>query len=202
MAMRKCSICKNSYDKTKLFFVGLKCYCSAECGAILGLELHTKQSNERLKADKRELKIRKDKLNDTVRNWTKKTQAECNKFIRMRDINEPCISCNKSREEIESGPPRVGGYWDAGHYLSRGASPELRFEVMNIHKQCKSCNGGSIRSSKSKTVSAKYKERLIKKIGQDNVDWIEGPHEPKHYRVEDLKLLHTHFKRLIKQLES
>ena len=192
MAMRKCSICKKSYDKSKLFFVGLKCYCSAECGAILGLELHTKKSNERLKADKKDLKIRKDKLNDTIPNWIKKVQFEFNKFVRLRDKDEPCISCSR---HITADYLR-GGNYDCGHYRSVGSNPTLRFEPLNAHKQCKHCN----RDLSGNVVD--YRINLVKRIGQDNVDWIEGPHEPKHYRVEDLKLLHTHFKRLIKQLES
>ena len=193
MAMRKCSICKNSYDKTKLFFVGLKCYCGPECGAVLGLELHTKKSTERLKADKRELKIRKDKINETVPHWIKKVQLEFNKFIRIRDKDEPCISCStvKYKDNLITG-----SRWDCGHYRSVGSCPTLRFDPMNAHKQCVSCN-----RNKSGNI-VEYRLGLIRRIGQDNVDWIEGPHEPKHYRVEDLKLLHTHFKRLIKQLES
>ena len=190
MQTRKCSICKKVSDN--IFTVGLKRYCSPECGAILGLELHAKKASDRLKADRKELKARKDKLNETIPYWTKKAQIEFNKFIRLRDEKEPCISCGRF---IDTDYLR-GGNYDCGHYRSTGATPELRFDPMNAHKQCKQCN----RDMSGNVVN--YRINLIKRIGQENVDWIEGYHEPKRYRVQDLKLLHEQFKRLIKNLNA
>jgi len=196
MNKRKCAICKEPAFLQRV----LKAFCSPECGAKLALQLLEKEKLKREKAERKDLKARKDKLNETVSIWTKKTQVACNKFIRLRDRFEPCVSCGKSVREIESGPPRTGGYWDAGHYLSRGAHPELRFCETNIHKQCKRCNGGKIRSMRDKTVTEKYRLNLIKKIGADQVEWIEGPHEPARYRVPELKELEAKFKRMIKEL--
>jgi hypothetical protein len=72
---------------------------------------------------------------------------------------------------------------NAGHYLSTGASPELRYEPLNVHKQCEHCNSylsGNI---------AKYRPRLIEKIGLKAVEWLESKHEPQKYTIDSLKAL-------------
>tara|TARA_R110002012_G_scaffold262505_1_gene444811 strand:- start:16208 stop:16816 length:609 start_codon:yes stop_codon:yes gene_type:complete len=98
-------------------------------------------------------------------------QAAFNKYIRLRDYWEPCISCGKPKEVIEADHGwKVGGCWDAGHFKTRGAKPQLRFNLFNVHKQCKSCNGGGGRfSAKAATVDAQYEANLIDKIGTDKV---------------------------------
>ena len=108
-----------------------------------------------------------------------------NKFIRARDKDLPCISCGRVKVEWTRG-----GEWDCGHYRSRGAMMELRFEELNAHKQCKSCNGGSAKyAKKGYTVGKEYTERLTARIGEDKVAWLNGPHEPKKYTIEELKEL-------------
>ena len=69
-----------------------------------------------------------------------------------------------------------------------GARPELRFEEKNAYRQCKACNGGSGRfAAKNATVHARYRETLIEWYGLPLVEWLEGPHEAKHYSKEDRK---------------
>jgi hypothetical protein len=132
------------------------------------------------------------------RDWIREVQAVFNKFIRARDAEKPCVSCG--REEVEQ---TVGGKWDCGHYLSVGSHPELRFEELNAAKQCKSCNGGSGRyAKKNHTVSASYRVELINRIGIERVEWLEGPHEHKHYSIEDLKAIKAEYKAKLKALEK
>jgi len=127
---------------------------------------------------------------------TKLTQDVFNKWIRtIRDADEPCISCDT--ESIAGG---IGGAWDCGHFLSRGACPELKFEPLNAYKQCKKCNGGSGRyAHKANTVAQEYERRLIIKIGQDKVDWLRGPHEAKKYTCEQLREIRAYYSRLIRE---
>jgi len=109
-------------------------------------------------------------------------QAAFNSFIRLRDFFLPCVSCGAT------DPPRkaFGGAWDAGHYRTTGACPELRFEPLNCAKQCKACNGNDHRSSKQESVRAEFRKTLVVRNGLPAVEWIEGPHAPKRYRAEDL----------------
>lgn len=49
-------------------------------------------------------------------------------FIRERDKNKPCITCNKFTSEK-----------DCGHFLSRRFE-SVRFDEKNAHGQCLKCN--------------------------------------------------------------
>jgi len=134
----------------------------------------------------------------------KEAQTWCNKCVRFRDRFEPCISCNKSNDEVERDQGwKVGGAWDAGHYMSRGAKGQLRFYMLNIHKQCKSCNGGSGKfSHKAASVGAQYRVNLIKKIGIKNVEWLENNNELEYKKNDKahLRRVREHFKRKYKRM--
>ncbi len=123
----------------------------------------------------RETKARKEAVKPKSK-WLSEAQAAFNKYIRLRDYDQPCISCLKPREVIEADQGwKVGGCWDAGHFMTRGAKGQLRFVLFNVHKQCKSCNGGGGRfSAKAATVDANYRINLIEKIGIDKVEWLEN----------------------------
>jgi hypothetical protein len=62
--------------------------------------------------------------------FIKQAQHAFNEFIRYRDRDFPCISCGRHHD----------GQYHAGHFRTTGASPELRFDEDNCHKQCSACN--------------------------------------------------------------
>ncbi|RWU21297.1 hypothetical protein DM813_19105 [Pseudomonas alkylphenolica] len=175
--------------------------CSVQCA----LDLAKKPEGQKVarkaiaQRERRELKVRKEKLKSRA-DYIKEAQIQFNIFIRLRDKDEPCICCGS----YGAGEDWLtGGKWDAGHFLSRGAYPELRFDEDNCHKQLKSCNGGSDKyAAKGRTVAQGYRERLIQKIGQDRVDRLEGPHEPQRYTIEDLKAIKAEYRAKIKQLKE
>lgn len=112
-----------------------------------------------------------------------------------------CMSCGRSREEVESGPWRPGGYWDGGHFKSKGAFPELALEPLNIWLQCKSCNAGSGKyARKGYTVNAAFEANLIQAEGQALVDWLNGPHAAKHHDTDQLAAIRDHYKKLLKEM--
>jgi hypothetical protein len=174
------------------------------CGWRCALEYYKDQDLKRVKREKREglLKIR------PRREWMKLAQAAFNAFIRERDKYRQCISCDSAGP----GDTRAGGFWDCGHYRTIGAAPELRFHELNAHKQCKTCNSGVRRVGKSvravhdperyATIRAAYRERLIQRIGLENVEWLEGPHEPKKYTVAELRDLCTFYRLKLKALRQ
>ena len=161
---RTCKVCKTRYEPT---------YNTLQptCGEVSCAITHGKkqQAKQRKATDK----AFKQKVRDNDKSWHMKTlQAEFNKFIRLRDHMKPCISCG-TMQELK---------YDAGHYRSVGACPELRFEEFNVHKQC------SFLCNQTRTGNiAEYRIRLIKKIGLDKVEWLEGPHEPKKYTIDQMK---------------
>lgn len=84
-----------------------------------------------------------------------KAQTVFNKFIRERDKDLPCISCQKGRVE------------NAGHYLSQGHYSIFRFNELNTNGQCIRCN---------KWLSGNlihYRTHLIEKIGEAEVIKLE-----------------------------
>ena len=85
---------------------------------------------------------------------------------------------------------------NAGHYRSVGSCPELRYEELNCHLQCEHCN-----SYKSGNIEH-YRPSIINKIGIDKVEWIEGPHLPKKYTIDDLKEIIAAYKARCKELED
>lgn len=104
---------------------------------------------------------RKNELNRSAH--LDKLQALINQWVvHVRDKNQPCCTCGTTNPNIK---------YDCGHFLSRGARPELRFELTNMHRQCSTvCNvyGSGKR--------AEYTEFIRSKYGQEHLDWMNGPH--------------------------
>lgn len=192
--MKKCVTCKKKFEPWN----SLQKACSPACA----LKVAKKDIAQKEKKQKQVNKVRKEALK-TVGELKKEAQTAFNRFIRLRDHNDGCISCGKTKAEVESKGSFVGGYWDAGHYMTRGARPELRFVENNVHKQCKICNGGSGRfSAKEKTVSQQYRENLIKKIGIDAVKELESYHEPVKWLPDQLREIKNTYNAKANQLKK
>ncbi|CAM3896691.1 Protein ninG [Pseudomonas reidholzensis] len=168
------------------------------CGVKCALELAKKPENQQVarkaiaQRDRREIQVRKEKLKSRSEHM-REAQALFNELIRLRDASQPCISCDSLPSDHDL---ITGSRWDAGHYRSVGACPELRFEPLNVHRQCVKCN----RNLSGNAVE--YRIRLVRRIGADKVDWLEGPHQARKYTIEDLKALKTECRAKIKQLKE
>lgn len=164
--------------------------CSPVCAMKVAAENRRKRKKRELQARRQALKPRSKLLAEA--------QTAFNAFIRLRDEGLPCISC-----DAIDPPMRPGGAWDCGHYLTRGAHPELRFNEDNAHRQCKSCNGGAGNwSGKSKTVQQDYRERLIERIGIERVEALEGPQEPAKWSREELVAIKREYQRKSRELRK
>ena len=112
-----------------------------------------------------------------------------NKYIRLRDKDEPCISCGY----ISDG--KNSRQWHAGHYRPAGQNTALRFDERNVHKQCEQCN----RRKSGNLVH--YRENLITKIGVVTVAILESEKSTKKWSVEELQEVIRTYKQKIKDLE-
>ena len=171
-----CKVCDNRFEAWN----STQQACSIHCAIVLS----------QIKAAKKEKKVNREakrKLKDEDRSLQlKKTQQLFNKYIRIRDCLEPCISCRRHHP----------GQYHAGHYRTVGANPELRFDERNCHKQCSACNNhlsGNI---------VNFRIALVNKLGVDVVDEIEGPHKAKRYTIPELKDLQELYKSKIKLVEQ
>lgn len=183
--MPKCRICK--VPTIKRF--GLTYACSIEhaleAATRAKLASDARKAKEALKAKKAEHKEKKLSIK-TRSQWLAEAQREFNAYIRARDFALPCISCGVF------GPRK----WDAGHYRSVGACPELRFDEDNCHAQCVPCN--QHRSGNA----IDYRIGLLMRIGEERVNRLEGPHSPTLYSIDDIKLIIATYKQKKKALQS
>ena len=182
--MPRCRECKDKFEAK--YFNQKFCMEKDEC--ILGHVEFAKEQLEKKKqkAWREKKKVLKENIK-TRSDHLKEAQVEFNRYIRLRDKDEPCISCQK--------PLRVNNI-DAGHYRSVGGCPELRFNEMNCNNQCIHCN----RYLSANLIN--YRINLIKKIGVENVEFLEGNHEPLKLTVNEIKAIKEKYKNKCKKLTN
>lgn len=157
----------------------LQSVCSPICASRL-VKAAKKEEAERTKARKAALK--------TKRKWADELQAIVNKYVRLRDRNLPCCSCDR--------PASWDGQWHASHFRSVGAASGLRFHLWNIHKGCSICN-----NHKSGNLEG-YVPRLVEKIGQEKVDWLYTQNGIVRHEVEYLARFIRIMRKKVKRLEA
>jgi len=159
--------------------------CSPKCGLAIKDVNQEKARKSLAQIERKEIKARKEKLKSRA-DHMRETQVVFNEWIRLRDAALPCVSCGRHHE----------GQYHAGHYRTVGANPELRFEPLNVWKQCAPCNNhlsGNL---------VNYRISLLQRIGAANVDWLEGPHEAQRYTIEQLKAKKSDYRALIRELKG
>lgn len=164
--------------------------CSPACGLAIAPANRDKARKAIDQRESREIKVRKEKLKSRG-DYMREAQAEFNTYIRLRDQRLPCISCDSLPSDHDL---ITGSRWDAGHYRSVGACPELRFEPLNVHRQCVKCN----RNLSGNAVE--YRIRLVKRIGAEAVEFLEGPHKPQRLTIEDLQAIKALYRQKLKDL--
>ena len=165
--------------------------CSPAC-ALATKDVNQQKARKSLaQVERREIKVRKEKLKSRA-DHLREAQAAVNEFIRLRDAHLPCISCDSTPNDNDL---MTGSRWDAGHYRSVGACPELRFEPLNIHRQCVRCN----RNLSGNAVE--YRIRLVIRIGAEKVDWLEGPHPACKYTVDEIKAIKADYRAKTRELK-
>lgn len=169
-------------------------WCSPECGTVIALAKREKDRHKAIQEAERRQKeeAQQERRNHKVRKlavqprsyWIKQAQQAVNAFIRERDRDLPCISCGTF----------TSAQWDAGHYRTTAAAPQLRFDERNINRQCVVCN-----QHKSGNL-VPYRVELINRIGQAAVDAIESSHERHRWMIEECKAIKAKYQAKLKQL--
>lgn len=80
------------------------------------------------------------------------------KWCRLRDEKEPCISCKRTFTK----------QWDGGHYYPAGQYSGIIFNEMNVNKQCSECNGTLLHGN-----PIEYRKGLIQKYGEEKVKELD-----------------------------
>lgn len=179
--MKKCRACKAPYEPRN----SLQKACSIMCAMALAKIDRERAESREAKQRRREQREDRERIKPRSQ-WMREAQAAFNQFIRERDHGLPCISCGRHHQ----------GQYHAGHYRSTGACPEARFDEMNCHKQCAPCNShlsGNL---------IEYRIGLVRRYGPDITDYLEGPHEPKKYTIDDLRAIKAEYTAKAKELKK
>ena len=188
---RKCPHCKESQKAETMLIMGTQAFCNKEHYIEYQVNNRTKLASKgrKIKSEikRKEMSNRKIALRD--KSWyTKEAQKWFNKYIRLRDntcSDHNCISCNRPlRKDFRL----YGHLFDAGHYLSVGARPNLRFNEDNCHAQCVKCN------RELSGNAAEYRINLVARVGQERVDKLECNNTPAKYTIDDLKEIIAKYK--------
>lgn len=166
--------------------------CSPKCGLAIKDVNQAKARKSLALVERREIKVRKEKLKSRA-DHLHEAQAAVNEYVRLRDAHLPCISCDSTPNDNDL---MTGSRWDAGHYRSVGACPELRFEPLNIHRQCVKCN----RNLSGNAVE--YRIRLVQRIGAEKVAWLEALHPPCKHTVEEIKAIKAKYRAMTRELKK
>jgi hypothetical protein len=171
--------CKNCSDKFEPARFNMKYCLKDECVRVFVEEV----KNKTWKKTKAKAKLDLMTLSD----YLKLAQQVFNKFIRLRDKGQPCISCNA----------KAGSYTiTAGHYFP-STNKSVTFNEDNLHGQCwYNCN-----SSKSGNL-AEYRLGLIQRIGLERIEKLElESRKTKKWTQEELKEIIAIYKKKIKEIE-
>lgn len=178
---RKCKVCKSEFAPR----MSTAKVCSLECAQSLAVSVRLKAAKVAQVKDRRETKVKLREL-EPIAKLEKRAEAAVNAYVRVRDRDKGCISCDK--------PANWDGQWHASHFRSVGAASAIRFHLWNIHKGCSICNhhlSGNI---------AAYTPRLVELIGQERVDWLKSQNQITRYSREYLERLRAVFAKKTRRL--
>jgi|TARA_R110000824_G_scaffold34150_2_gene108922 hypothetical protein len=178
-AKKKCRHCKIYNLVESGIKVPLGWFCSMACvvqhgkkAAVYASEKRKRESDTKLRATLK-----------TASEWRIEAQSAFNAYVRHRDRHLSCISCDSMGEHHG-----LGGYWDAGHYRSRGSAKHLSFNLHNCAKQCHRCN----RYLSGNVVD--YRIKLVKRIGLEKVEALENNNAIVKHDIKYLRRIKQIFK--------
>lgn len=172
---RKCVSCKDKFTPQN----NTQVVCSIACSIQF---MKSKKANDWQK----EKKVLKEKLM-TKSDYLNICQKVFNTYIRTRDKDKNCISCNK----------KLVGKYDAGHFFSVGAYPNLRFNENNVFGQCVHCNRDKHGNVKE------YDLRLQNILSKDNYNQLlNDRNKPALLTIEDIKELIAIYRVKTKELNG
>ena len=158
----------------------LQIVCGYNCAVAYKKVLDEKKVVKERKEIRKEMKLNIM----THKDWFKLLQISVNTYVRLRDKDLPCVSCGRS--DVEE--------FHAGHFIA-STNSFLRFNELNIHKQCSYCNT-HLRGN-----LIPYRQELIKRIGVSEVEKLESQVKlPFKITIPEIQEMIKLFKQKIKDL--
>ena len=133
---KQCRVCKgdivNPYRSTQIV-------CSPACSIAYMQEKRKRDQAKRLKkkaiAFKAETRKRREAIM-TLSDHAELAQKAVNAYVLVRDQKRACVSCGTTEAR-----------WNAGHYRPVSVAKQLRYNTLNIWKQCVRCNKEASRTA-------------------------------------------------------
>ena len=205
VAKLKCKQCKQYAPRNQIITVNSGRFCSDECLLDFALDKRNQQK-AKVKIKKQatiELKKEKEKVRP-ISHDHKLTQTA---FNRMRVLEEKlwfkeraqepeCISCGKSNMD-----------WCCGHFKTRGAQSNLRYDRKNTYLQCnRYCNKGLSGNIEGNKNTRGYKQGLIDRFGELEasriINYCETNTQVKIWTKDELKHLRSEFNARARELRD
>jgi len=171
--------------------MALATVCSWPCAQALAKTLREGKEKKAAQVDRKETKARREKQK-TPSAHEKECREIVQEIARIRDRNDGCISCHM--------PANYNGLWHGSHFRPAGNNAAVQFHLWNIHKACAQCNlfkGGNL---------SQYRPRLVEKIGEDRVQWLESQTQVVktnvNYTEKFKKVMGKRLRRIKKQLKA
>jgi len=158
--------------------------CDTKCAVAYAEQRRKAKQDEEFKKFKS--KIKESHKNKSY--YIQALQKVFNSFIRERDKDKPCISC-----DAEAGKYKL----TAGHFYPTTYGV-LRFNEDNVHGQCwYYCN-----KNKHGNIN-EYRIRLIDRIGVERVSYLDDiRHQRMELSIEQLKDMIAYYKNKLKQMKD
>lgn len=173
----KCKSCKSNFEPI---------YRNGIIVSRLCLSCLISKGKDKIRKEKQREKVKAKEKLKTHSEWLNDCQKVFNTYIRLRDKDKPCISCGCS----------LVGKYDAGHYFTVGAYPNIRFNEDNVHGQCVACNQHRHGNT------TEYSLSLPMRIGIERYErLLEIRNIPLKLTIEEIKDKIKYYKLKIKEYE-
>ena len=164
--LKKCKVCSQKFV--------LERFNQQTCDYNCAIQLSKDKQKEKIN---KEWKVKKAILRDnlkTLGQYEADAKKSFQKWIRMRDDKQPCISCGIQQTDL----------WDGGHYKKAEIYSGVIFDENNCHRQCRKCN----RFLNGNELN--YRQGLIQRYGIEYADQIEQKaNETRNYKFTKEELI-------------
>lgn len=179
---KSCVVCERVFVPERMGQV----VCRGSCG----IKKARAEREAAEKAERESIKRRKEALK-RVPDLIKEAQTAFNAWVRARDAEQPCISCDAPPPDMST----LHAGRDAGHYRSTGSASHLRFHPDNCHAQCVKCNQWGA------GMAVDYRIRLFQRIGPARVEALENDNTPHKWQRDELIAIKATYKAKLKEMQ-
>jgi hypothetical protein len=130
------------------------------------------------KKEQTQLKMEQKQAIKKKSEYLKELQTIVNRIVRIIDTGKGCVSCDHGWRDKWTRQQH------AGHRLSVGSCPELRFNFLNIYLQCSICNNWKSGNERE------YDKGLLKHYDRKQLEIVQNlrlKYPSLHITIEELK---------------